>query len=172
MQGKGDVSSRLLAAGKEQESRLQQRKQHLEKENAKIYTYKPQVAKTSEHLLNNDPDLKDANFLERQKKLEEERTKKIKRFKQALRNVEKNVNTYKPNTGNANEILSYTRPERVIESSDETYHRLANEDAQRKKIWHKVMEDEYYKQFKFQPELNETSKVHLKARNFGPSPSN
>eukprot|EP01138_Halocafeteria_seosinensis_P016341 gb/GECG01016672.1/.p1 GENE.gb/GECG01016672.1/~~gb/GECG01016672.1/.p1 ORF type:complete len:1008 (+),score=208.69 gb/GECG01016672.1/:1-3024(+) len=157
--GKGDVTSRLLAAGKERESRLMQRKQSLEEENAKIYTYKPQVAKSSEQLLQSDPELKDANFLERQKKLEEDRTRKMNKYKEALRNVERNVNTYKPNTGNANEILSYTRPERVVESSHETYQRLANDDAQRKKIWHRVMEDEYYKQFKFKPELNETSRA-------------
>lgn len=71
---------------------------------------------------------------------------------------------FKPDIGNADEVLALTRPELVTESDSARVNRLAVDEAASKARNAEAAHEEYYSQFKFKPVINERSRQRGRVR--------
>lgn len=72
--------------------------------------------------------------------------------------------TFRPDIGNADEILALTRPDRVTEGQEERVHRLAKEEAQAQAAARAKREEEYYSKFSYKPALNSNSLARARSK--------
>jgi hypothetical protein len=71
--------------------------------------------------------------------------------------------TFKPDIGNADEVLTLTRPERMLEATDTLVERLGKQDVSRKNADLDKRREEHFSQFTFKPEINAESRARGRA---------
>ena len=88
--------------------------------------------------------------------------------KRNLEEVESNLRaesscTFKPDIGNADEVLTLTRPERMLEAQGARVERLGKEEVFRKNTELAKAQETHFSQFSFQPEINAESRARGRA---------
>lgn len=152
-----NVTDRLALQATERERRMQQRIRQHEQEEAEKHSFAPRISETSAKLVADNP-IMYGSFLERQQRFERE-----KKRREALRgdldaNGAAKDCTFRPDIGNADDVLLARRPGRIVESQQATLERLTYRDSKQKEMAQTAMQEEYYSKFTFKPELNTVSR--------------
>jgi len=150
---KEDIVTRL---GKEKKRTVERRanlhEAHTKEERAEL-TFEPAISDNTQKILSQNKMFK-VGFLARQ----EAYSRASKERKQAAQVEYDEELTFNPDIGNADEILEKKHDPRVKESFLERVERLSLKDAERKRAMNAQIEEEYYSQFTFRPEIDGHSK--------------
>lgn len=143
------VSERLAFEAEVAQQRRAAREREWAEREARRHSFAPRINPRSEKLV-------EGGFEERQERAKE--VAKHKRAELERRVAEAEHCTFQPAIGNAEQVLAHTRPALVTESAEERYERLASRDKVTIDTVRAAMQEEYYRQFSFEPELNPVSR--------------
>lgn len=119
--------------------------------------FKPHINEISNKIVEQKYNNK-GDFIQRQQYYELEKIKKENKIRER-ENMNYNLKyTFKPEIGNAEEVLIYKRPDLVLETEEERIERLSRKDFDKTQNTRKKVADEYYGQFSFHPIVNKKSK--------------
>jgi hypothetical protein len=120
-------------------------------------TFQPNVNPKSEEILQHLRLYNEDNDFVKRQEILNARIQKRKELLQEKEN-QNNVYSFKPNLNRTSIIIAESNLMRASENHNDKYERLAYKDKQKKEAIHQLIEDQYYQQFRFQPELNDISK--------------
>ncbi|DBA05429.1 TPA: hypothetical protein N0F65_007591 [Lagenidium giganteum] len=77
------------------------------------------------------------------------------------------VMTFKPDIGNAEEVLKQMRPQLLSEKQADKLYRLIYDDPKKLEMKKQRLREEYYSQYSFKPDINPVSKALCRAAKLG-----
>lgn len=158
-----DVTERLMrSAGQSMHNNMHAREEY-QRQLEKEAPFHPQVNPVSEKIVEGSAMFQGENkdFLARQRAYEQR-----KRENQQEQNQrEAKQQQHRPKISGVSEILISSMPSRASESFVERIERLSYGDKQHLDQMRKSLQDEYYSQFKFKPNINKISSIIASAQN-------
>ena len=145
------------AMGEGGDERRAGRRRNIRAEDEEL-TFAPKITATSERVVEQlaRQGKIGADFLERQRDYND----RVARRAEEHRALEDDECTFSPDIGNAVHVLRKGQHvRRLLETPKERAARLAFTDAERKRMTQRVLEQEYYEKFTYQPDLNERSRT-------------
>lgn len=120
--------------------------------------FKPHINEISNKIVEQKYNNK-GDFIQRQQYYELEKIKRENKMRERENMNYTQKYTFKPEIGNAEEVLIYKRPDLVLETEEERIERLSKKDFDKTQNIRKKVADEYYGQFSFHPDVNKKSKL-------------
>ena len=146
----GGVQRLMDEAQRAQQRKLARTLEHA-REEADQASFNPRINPRSDRLV-----AKRGDFEMRQ--AESERERREKELQRMLNDPRARDCTFRPNIGNADQVLAQTRPTRLAESAEERAERLSRVDYEKAMRMRDAMQEEYYSKFSFRPEINPISR--------------
>jgi len=158
-----DVVTRLMSHSEVVAQRKNKREQAWAQQQDLNNKFVPKASMNSNKLLEQNPDYRDLDFVKRQEKWIEKRLKKESELRIA-QGVAENA-TFTPSIGNSEAVLIHARPERMTETREERFERLAVRDQDHKNKVADLIREHYYGQYNYKPKINKVSEAIAKESN-------
>lgn len=145
------VITRLTENNEKPINKEMKRRVAWEDELNKKCTFTPHINSLSNKIVEEKYKDRPIDFVERQQYYELERLKKDNKNKNIY---SENEYTFKPEIGNAEDILIYKRPELILETSEERIERLSKKDSEKREYLNKKYINEFILEYKMNIIIN------------------
>ncbi|ETV65677.1 hypothetical protein, variant 1 [Aphanomyces astaci] len=121
-----------------------------------VPAFVPCVNERSNAIVEKKPEFK-LDFVARQQLLHAQMEQKFEAKLALEERIQAEEKPFQPCIGNSNQVLQYTRPKRLVESTQAQLYRMTYEEPRQRALVKKRLEDEQYEKFSHKPTLNPVS---------------